>query len=404
MLVLLLGITPPGINNSVEYAAYREADTALWYDSGNSQKSGRFQPERVAALNRITRQVYSGMGGSFAPDFPELLAFIIQNKFVDHLPYYRQEKRFERLGARISRQDMSNWQQKAYIALKPLKDLLKEQLLSGPVIQMDETTVQVMNEPEKSNTSTSYMWLARGGPPGKPVVDYAYHRSRGSEYAKAYLSDFSGYLQTDGYVGYETALKDRSDIIHVGCMAHVRRKFFEAGKSSKKAGSAHQAVSKIAEFYRIEKELRSQDLSDDEFTQKRKARIAPVADRFKAWLDKKALSVRPSSAVGRAVTYALSQWDKVMKYIESPYLTPDNNGAENAIRPFVLGRKNWLFSGSPEGAEGSCFMFSLIETARQNGLNPYGYLVHVFTKAPEIGNPEKIPLSGITKRRQYWRQ
>jgi transposase len=316
---------------------------------------------------------------------PELLAFIIQNKFVDHLPYYRQEKRFERLGARISRQDMSNWQQKAYIALKPLKDLLKEQLLSGPVIQMDETTVQVMNEPEKSNTSTSYMWLARGGPPGKPVVDYAYHRSRGSEYAKAYLSDFSGYLQTDGYVGYETALKDRSDIIHVGCMAHVRRKFFEAGKSSKKAGSAHQAVSKIAEFYRIEKELRSQDLSDDEFTRKRKARIAPVADRFKAWLDKKALSVRPSSAVGRAVTYALSQWDKVMKYIESPYLTPDNNGAENAIRPFVLGRKNWLFSGSPEGAEGSCFMFSLIETARQNGLNPYGYLVHVFTKAPEIG-------------------
>jgi transposase len=145
---------------------------------------------------------------------------------------------------------------------------MKEQhVLSGPVIQMDETTVQVMNEPEKSNTSTSYMWLARGGPPGKPVVDYAYHRSRGSEYAKAYLSDFSGYLQTDGYVGYETALKDRSDIIHVGCMAHVRRKFFEAGKSSKKAGSAHQAVSKIAEFYRIEKELRSQDLSDDEFTQ-----------------------------------------------------------------------------------------------------------------------------------------
>jgi transposase len=179
------------------------------------------------------------------------------------------------------------------------------------------------------------------------VVDYAYHRSRGSEYAKAYLSDFSGYLQTDGYVGYETALKDRSDIIHVGCMAHVRRKFFEAGKSSKKAGSAHQAVSKIAEFYRIEKELRSQDLSDDEFTQKRKARIAPVADRFKAWLDKKALSVRPSSAVGRAVTYALSQWDKVMKYIESPYLTPDNNGAENAIRPLCAWPQELAVLGKP---------------------------------------------------------
>lgn len=317
---------------------------------------------------------------------PELLAFIIQNKFVDHLPYYRQEKRFERIGARISRQDMSNWQQKAYQELKPLKSLMKMQLLTGPVIQMDETTVQVMNEPEKSNTSNSYMWLARGGPPDKPVVDYEYHRSRGSDYAKDYLTNYSGFLQTDGYVGYETALRGREDIIHVGCMAHVRRKFFEAGKSSKKSGSAHEAVSKIAEFYRIEKELRSQDLSDEEFIRKRKARIAPVADRFKVWLDKKALGIRPTSSTGQAVTYALSQWDKVMKYTESPHLTPDNNGSENAIRPFVLGRKNWLFSGSPEGAESSCFMFSLIETARQNGLNPYGYLTYVFTKAPEIAS------------------
>lgn len=315
---------------------------------------------------------------------PELLAFIIQNKFVDHLPFYRQEKRFERVGARISRQDMSNWQQKAYELLKPLKTLMRAQILSGSVVQMDETTVQVMNEEEKSNTSKSYMWLARGGPPDKKVVDYEYHRSRGSDYAKNYLKEFSGYLQTDGYVGYETALKNRNDIVHVGCMAHIRRKFFEAGKSSKKAGSAHEAVSKIAKFYRIEKELRSLDLSDEEFISERKARIAPVAKDFKAWLDKKALSIRPTSATGQAVSYALSQWDKIMKYIEHPHLTPDNNSSENAIRPFVLGRKNWLFSGSPHGAESSCFMFSLIETARQNGLNPYGYLVHVFTRAPEI--------------------
>jgi transposase len=246
---------------------------------------------------------------------------------------------------------MSNWQQKAYQILKPLKPLIKAQILSGPVIQMDETPVQVMNEPEKSNTSDSYMWLARGGPPEKPAVQYEYHRRRGSGYAKDYLDDFTGCLQTDGYGGYETALKDRDDIIHVGCMAHVRRKFFEAGKSSKKAGSAHEAVKHIANFYLIEKELRSQDLDLEEFTQTRKDLIAPVAAKFKAWLDKKAISIRPSSATGQAVTYALSQWDKVMRYLESPYLTPDNNGAENAIRPFVLGRKNWLFSGSPRGAE-----------------------------------------------------
>lgn len=314
----------------------------------------------------------------------ELLAFIIQNKFIDHLPYYRQEKRFERIGARISRQDMSNWQQKAYQVLKPLKELLRQQILSGPVIQMDETTVQVMNEEGKLNTSKSYMWLARGGPPDKPVVEYAYCRSRGHEYAKEYLKSYSGYLQTDGYAGYQTALQDRDDITHVGCMAHVRRKFFEAATSSKKASSAHEAVAKITQFYRIENQLRASGLSDEEFTRMRKEHIVPLAEKFKDWLDKKAQSIRPSSAVGQAVAYAVSQWDKVMNYLESPYLTPDNNGAENAIRPFVLGRKNWLFSGSPEGAESSCFMFSLIQTAVQNGLNPYGYLVHVFTQAPQI--------------------
>jgi transposase len=315
---------------------------------------------------------------------PELLAFVIQNKFLDHLPYYRQEKRFERIGARISRQDMSSWQQKAFEVLKPLQDLLKDQILSGPVIQMDETTVQVMNEPEKVNTSKSYMWLARGGPPEKPVVHYEYHKSREAQYVKDFLNSYSGFLQTDGYEGYETALKEQKAIVHVGCMAHIRRKFFEAGKATKKTGSAQVALSKIAHFYRIEKELRNQDLSAEDFVVERKRLITSHEEIFKNWLDKKALSVRPQSALGQAVSYALSQWKKVMNYLDSPYLTPDNNLAENAIRPFVLGRKNWLFSGSPEGARSSCFMFSLLETAKQNGLNPYGYLVHVFKRAPYI--------------------
>ena len=315
---------------------------------------------------------------------PELLAFIIVNKFVDHLPYYRQEKRFERIGARISRQDMSNWQNKAHNFLFPLKDLIKSHLLSGEVINMDETTVQVMGEEGKANTSKSYMWLARGGPPDKPVVHYEYHRSRGSDYVKDYLKPFSGYLQTDGYVGYETALKERSDIVRVGCMAHVRRKFFEAAKSSKKTGAAQAAVSKIQKFYRIERDLRVEPLTPGEFLEKRKSMAEPVADDFKSWLDKKALTQRPTSNLGQAINYALSQWPKVMHYLDHPELTPDNNVAENAIRPFVLGRKNWLFSGSPEGAESSCFMFSLIETARQNGINPYEYLQHVFSLAPEI--------------------
>ena len=185
-------------------------------------------------------------------------------------------------------------------------------------------------------------------------------------------------------MGYETALKERSDIIRVGCMAHVRRKFFEAVKSSKKTGAAQAAVSKIQKLYRIERDLRADALTPEEFLKKRKTFVQLLADDLKFWLDKKALTQRPTSSLGRAISYALSQWPNVMHYLDHQELTPDNNVAENAIRPFVLGRKNWLFSGSPEGAESSCFMFSLIETARQNGLNPYGYLQHVFSLAPKI--------------------
>ena len=150
---------------------------------------------------------------------PELLSFIIVNKFVDHLSYYRQEKRFERMGARISRQDMPNWHNKAYNFLCPMKDLLKSHLFSGDVINMDETTVQVLGEKDKANTCKTYMRLARGGPPDKPVVHYEYHRSRGSDYVKKFLGSFSSCFQTDGYVGYETALKEQHDIVRGGCMA-----------------------------------------------------------------------------------------------------------------------------------------------------------------------------------------
>jgi hypothetical protein len=166
-------------------------------------------------------------------------------------------------------------------------------------------------------------------------------------------------------------------------MAHARRKFFGASLGTKKkAGSTQIALTKIKEFYRIEKELRELDLSPDEFQSQRKNLIRPVADDFKAWLDDKSGKVRPSSKLGEAVSYTLGQWGKIISYLDSPFLTPDNNAAERAIRPFVVGRKNWLVSKSPKGAESSCFFFSLIETAKENGLNPYGYLKHLSETAP----------------------
>lgn len=317
---------------------------------------------------------------------PGLLSFILTNKFCDHLPFYRQEKRFERIGVKISRQDMSNWTNKSYEKLTELKKLFKSKMLEGPVIQMDETPVQVLNEEGKKNTSKSYMWLARGGPEKTPIILYEYHPNRKAEYVKIFLDKYEGYLQTDGYAGYDSALKNNNKITHVGCLAHARRKFYEASKVSKKVGSAHEALKLIKGFYKVENELREQNLSPDVFLEKRKIEIKTIREKFEKWLDKKAHTIRPSSKTGEAVSYTLSQWDKIISYLDSPYLTPDNNGCENAIRPFVMGRKNWLFSGSPKGAQASCFIYSLIETAKQNGLNPNGYLLHIFEETPLIEN------------------
>jgi transposase len=193
-------------------------------------------------------------------------------------------------------------------------------------------------------------------------------------------------IQTDGYEAYETALKGREDIVHVGCFAHARRKFVEASKGSKKTGSVQEGLKRIQKIYAIERELRARELQDDEFLAQRQQQVQPILEDLKAWLEKKAEQVPPQTLIGKAVHYTLGQWEKLIRYLEHPLLTPDNNAAENAIRPFVLGRKNWLFSGSPAGAESSCGMYSLIETAKQNGLSPYFYLFQVFEKTPLLQN------------------
>ena len=311
-----------------------------------------------------------------------LLAFLLVNKYVDHLPFYRQEKQFERIGAQISRQNMSNWQRQVYEKLKYLFMLMKAHSKTGPVMRMDETTVQVMGEEGRSNTQKSYMWLARGGPPDTPVVLYQYRQTRGSKHIHEFLEGFEGYLQTDGYKAYVTAVKDHPKVTLVGCFAHARRKFFEAAQVTKKTGSAEEGLKYIQKLYSIERALRLRDLDDDAFILERKKQVLPVLAKFKKWLEKKAVHTPPGVDLGKAVHYTLNQWDLLIAYLDSPFLTPDNNASENAIRPFVLGRRNWLFSGSPRGAESSCGMYSLIETAKVNGLEPFKYLYHLFCKAP----------------------
>jgi transposase len=323
---------------------------------------------------------------------PSLLSTIFTQKFQMHLPYYRQEEQFSGIGAVISRQDMSNWQQAVYKRLEPLLDLEEVEVKSGPVIQMDETVVQVMGEEGREDTQQSRMWVARGGPPGRTVLLYKYHPTRGAYHAKEFLEGYRGYLQTDGYEGYDAAIKHMSGIIHVGCFAHVRRKFFEAAKVNKGSPSAQEGIKHIRTLYDIERELRGQlqknDIDNEKFVSERKALAEPVLQQFKGWLEKRKEEVPPSLVLGKAIGYTLRQWDKLTGYLESPYLTPDNNACENAIRPFVLGRKNWLFCQSPGGAESSCGMYSLIQTARENGLNAFKYLKAVFEKAPLASSPD----------------
>ena len=315
-----------------------------------------------------------------------LLAFILVNKFVDHLPFYRQEKRFERIGFHISRQDMSNWTMAVGKRIGPLIQLFRDRIRAGPVVQMDETPVQVLAEPGRENTKKSYMWLARGGPPEGPVCLYHYTPTRSAEYPRTLLGNYSGYLQVDGYSAYQTLAAENANLTLVGCWAHARRKFFEAGKGSKKAGAAHEAVAKIRKLYQVETELREKNLSDREFLARRREEVEPLLENLKSWLSKKAVQVVPGTLLGTAIAYTTKQWDSLVRYLDHPWLTPDNNAAENAIRPFVLGRKNWLFSASPRGADASCAIYSIIETAKQNGLNPYAYLHYIFTKVPEISD------------------
>jgi transposase len=323
---------------------------------------------------------------------PSLLSTILIQKYEDHLPFYRQEKQFERIGVSISRQDMCNWQQRVYETLIFLFCLFKEIIKTGPVMRMDETTLQVIKEEGRSFTQNSYMWLARGGPPGKNVVLYEYRETRAGENAKTLLEGFTGYLQTDGYEGYDSALKGMGGIIHVGCFAHARRKFFEAAKISEQGETAKKGMGFIQKLYHIESKLREGkekgEKPDDDFLTNRKELAEPVLNDFKIWLLNNVDTVPPSILLGKAIRYSLNQWDKLIAYLESPYLTPDNNASENAIRPFVLGRKNWMFNQTPGGAESSCGMYSLIETAKQNGLVAREYLMAVFEKAPYASSPE----------------
>ena len=321
---------------------------------------------------------------------PGLLAHIAVSKYADALPLYRQETILRRIGVDIPRATLANWMIQAGTLIQPLINLLQDRLLDYDIVQMDETTVQVLKEAGKTAQSKSYLWLQRGGPPDQPVVLFHYDPGRGAGVAKRLLAGFKGYLQTDGYDGYNDAVAV-GDLTHVGCMAHARRKFSEAVKaqgSNKQCGLAHRGLALIQKLYRIEKQAR--DLTPESRHDHRQLHARPLLSELRTWLDTALPEVPPTSATGKALNYLHNEWDKLIRYLDDGRLEIDNNAAENAIRPFVVGRKNWLFSASVKGVKASANLYSLIETAKAYGLEPYAYLRFLFTELPKANTVDAI--------------
>jgi transposase len=296
---------------------------------------------------------------------------------------------FDRLGIGLSRATMSKWMVQAAGQCSGLIDLLRSEIRSGPLIGIDESPLQVLNEAGRKNTSKSYMWVFRGGAPDRPVLLYDYQRSRSGKTALEFLADYKGYIQTDDFSGYDH-LDQKPGIVHLGCWAHARRKFVKVATVRKKHRSkrvnpkslADQALDYIGKLYKIEKYARGQELNADQIYRMRQQAAKPLLDQFKDWLEANQHLTPPKGLLGQAISYTLANWEKLIIYIEDGRLRPDNNLVENAIRPFVVGRKNWLFAGSPDGARASATFFTLIETAKANGLEPYAYLRYIFEKLP----------------------
>ena len=324
---------------------------------------------------------------------PSAVSHIMTEKFVKGTPIYRQEQDFNRNGILLSRQTMSNWANRCSLKwLEPIYSELKGEIMGRDVLCADETTLQVLNEPGKAATSKSYMWLYRTADDGlaRPIVLYEYQSSRSAQHPKQFLKGYKGFLHSDGYAGYHNLPKN---IIVCGCFAHVRRKYDEALKSIPKnqqiGSQAAIGKSYCDKLFGIEKQL--VDVTPEERYEKRLELATPVWDAYLVWLKK--VKPLPQSALGKAVTYSLNQWKYLQNYMLDGRCEISNNRAERSIKPFVIARKNFLFANTTRGATASAITFSLIETAKENNLNPFEYLKYIFEELPNIdfkGNPNLL--------------
>lgn len=327
---------------------------------------------------------------------PNLLAYIAIGKIADALPLYRQSTMFERLGFKMSRSTMARWMVQIGEKTQPLINLLWDHILEQNYIGMDETSIQVLREENRKPQTKSYMWVIRAGPLKEITTIFHYDPSRSRKVLKQILDGYQGYLQADGLQTY-TGMDDLLSITLVGCWAHARRYFrrvIKANGNKKSAGSVTlQGLDWIRKLYKIERDLRERKANSQECYKERQERSKAVLNEMKTWLDDVIVKVPPKSKTGEALRYLNNQWKYLIRYIDDGKLKIDNNLVENAIRPFVVGRKNWLFSETPEGAHSSANLYTLVETAKNNGVEPYKYLstlFHALPYAASVDDYEKL--------------
>ena len=312
----------------------------------------------------------------------ELVAHVLNMKYHHAMPLYRLETYFKMLGANLSRQTLSNWVIGAADAMTPIIKLMKEELLKSPYVQADETTLQVIEDNGKESKSKKYMWLYKTGGIERPIIIYDYQKTRSSSCPRDFLRDFSGYLQTDGYAGYNRV----EDIERLYCLAHIRRKFHEIiidlDEEALKKSRAIIGFNLCEKIYKVEKEIKEQYGDDENFYKKRYEirleKTAPLLNEFEEYVNREIKDALPKSALGKALEYTKKLLPDMKTVLKDGMLDIDNNASERAIKPFVIGRKNWLFSTSSKGANASAMIYSIIETAKANNLIVEKYLTYLF--------------------------
>lgn len=323
------------------------------------------------------------------PDFPiekgipspGLLAQILVEKHVDHLPIYRQIKRYQREGVTLSASTISGWLEATAALLQPLGDALIKAVLSADYIQADETPLPVLNGETKGSAHTGYLWAYHSPP--QQLIFYDFQPGRGKEGPIDQLKNYSGYLQTDGYGVYEhEAIGGRKDIVLLHCMAHARRYFEKSIDNDKQR--AEYFLKELQQLYAIERRGRQENMAPDQILQLRKLESVPVLQGLKTWLQENYTQVLPKSLIGKAIAYSLPRWDRLSLYATDGRLQLDNNYIENAMRPIALGRKNFLFAGSNEGGKRLALFYSLLESCKKQQVNPWDYLKDVLERIPTV--------------------